>query len=82
MTKPLPRDADELSEVLRFDVLVDERPVTAFLTSQAWQASHGSDGAGDLRSIYQAHRPMIDGAVQRKVRSGARQPVVLRSNDL
>jgi hypothetical protein len=73
--------AGELSGVLRFDVMVDERPVTAFLTSESWQASHG-DANADLRSIYQAHRPLIEQAVQRKVKSGARQPVVLRSNDL
>lgn len=81
MTKPLMQGSEEWSEILRFDVMVDERPVTAFLTSQAWQASHGGD-SDDVRSIYQANRPMIDGAVQRKVKSGARQPVVLRSNDL
>lgn len=69
--------------LLRFTVDVDERQISAFLSERVWQAryAHGVGGES-LTERYRSQRTMIDAAVARRVQSGAREPVVLRSGDL
>lgn len=74
---------DERKGLLRFQVLVGQEPVTAFISSNTWQAGYGpftSDAS--LLDLYRENLLTINAIVSKKVRTGARKPVVLSARDL
>ncbi len=79
---PLP---SESNGVLRFMTPIGSDEVTAFVSESALRARYGSVptvGDNDVASIYGLHQLEINAAVARRIRAGARQPVVLRASDL
>jgi hypothetical protein len=77
------RAFDTTTGMLRFSVPLEHGLVTAYLSQSVWQARHGlAHSDSSFVEIYLANQPMIDAAVVRKVRAGARMPVVLKVADL
>ena len=80
--QPLPAFAEHRG-VLRFTVDVGDRQISAFLSDGVLRARYAPSASGtSLAERYRSHRATIDAAVARRVQSGARVPVVLRSGDL
>ncbi|MBY0469205.1 MAG: DUF1488 domain-containing protein [Burkholderiaceae bacterium] len=70
--------------VLRFDADVGLQTVTAFISHAALSARYGGidESSDDMRSIVSEHRSEIAAAIARRVKAGARLPVVLLASDL
>lgn len=74
---------DQHGGILRFRVPVGQKEITAFITDSTWHShSQWSDSANDLGEFYEQHQGEIDRVVERKVRAGARAPVVVKAGDL
>jgi hypothetical protein len=74
---------DRHTGILRFFVRVGERSVTAFLSESTWQTlPEWQETVADLGEFYEQNRGEIDRVVARKVKAGARSPVVVRAGDL
>lgn len=74
----------EPNGVLRFNTPIGSDQVTAFVSESSLRARYGGvpAAADDLQSMYSLHQLEINAAVARRIRAGARQPVVLRASDL
>lgn len=69
--------------VLQFTADIGSESVTAFISHAALCARYGGlDASADMRTLISKHRSEIDAAVARRIRCGARQPVILRASDL
>ena len=73
----------EPNGVLCFNTPIGTDQVTAFVSETSLRARYGvPTAADDLESMYCLHQLEINAAVARRIRAGARQPVVLRASDL
>jgi hypothetical protein len=73
----------ERDDILRFIVAVDADRVTAFISTATCQSHRAwPDGQQTLSHFYQEHSGLLDAIVTRKVRAGARHPVVVMAGDL
>ena len=74
----------EPNGVLCFNTPIGSDQVIAFVSESSLRARYGALAlAGDnLQSMYSLHELEINAAVARRIRAGARQPVVLRASDL
>lgn len=74
----------EPNGVLCFHTPIGSDQVTAFVSESSLRARYGAVPAADddLASMYSLHQLEINAAVARRIRAGARQPVVLRASDL
>jgi hypothetical protein len=70
--------------VLCFDAPIGGDQVTAFVSESSLRARYGSLAVAcdDVAQMYQLHQCEIVAAVVRRIRAGAREPVVLRVSDL
>jgi hypothetical protein len=70
--------------VLCFDAPIGTDQVTAFVSESSLRARYGSLALAcdDVAQMYQLQQCEIVAAVVRRIRAGARQPVVLRVSDL
>jgi hypothetical protein len=70
--------------VLCFDALIGTDQVTAFVSESSLRARFGGVAVAcdDVAQMYQQHQCEIVAAVVRRIRAGAREPVVLRVSDL
>lgn len=70
--------------VLCFDAPIGTDQVTAFVSESSLRARYGSlaIACDDVAQMYQLHQCEIVAAVVRRIKAGARQPVVLRVSDL
>lgn len=81
-TNPDDANPAQRGGLLRFTVDCGSARVTAFMSEQVSRVHFGAEPGGSLVELYRANQPVIDDAVVRKARSGVRQPVVLRAQDL
>ncbi len=74
----------ELNGVLCFNTPIGSDQVTAFVSESSLRARYGGarTDEDDVESMYWLHEGEISAAVARRIRAGARQPVVLRASDL
>jgi hypothetical protein len=74
----------EPNGVLCFNTPIGSDQVTAFVSESSLRARYGGVPAdeNDVESMYWLHEGEINAAVARRIRAGARQPVVLRASDL
>lgn len=72
------------TDALRFWVLLPDQSVMGASLSRHVLMQHfqGHADGSDALPIYAAHRAVIDAAVARRAAAGAREPVMLRENDL
>jgi hypothetical protein len=70
--------------VLCFDAPIGSDQVTAFVSESSLRARYGSLAVAcdDVAQMYRQHQCEIVAAVVRRIRAGAREPVVLRVSDL
>ena len=78
------RPQHEPNGVLCFDAPIGTDQVTAFVCESSLRARYGSPGVAcdDVAQMYQQHQCEIVAAVVRRIKAGAREPVVLRVSDL
>jgi hypothetical protein len=78
------RPQHEPNGVLCFDAPMGTDQVTAFVSESSLRARYGGLAAAcdDVAQMYQLHQCEIVAAVVRRIKAGARQPVVLRVSDL
>ncbi len=75
--------SEDSADILRFVVPVGDGQVTAFVSTSTCQSHHEwQEGQQTLGHFYQDHRRQFDSIVVRKVRDGARHPVVVMAGDL
>ena len=80
---PTTAQQHEPNGVLCFNTPIGTDQVTAFVSVSSLRARYGVPAAADdLESMYCLHQLEINAAVARRIRAGARQPVVLRASDL
>ncbi len=81
---PTTAQQHEPNGVLCFNTPIGTDQVTAFVSESSLRARYGGLAAAcdDLESMYCLHQLEINAAVARRIRAGARQPVVLRASDL
>ena len=80
---PTTAQQHEPNGVLCFNTPIGTDQVTAFVSETSLRARYGVPAADDdLESMYCLHQLEINAAVARRIRAGARQPVVLRASDL
>jgi len=81
---PTTAQQHEPNGVLCFNTPIGTDQVTAFVSVSSLRARYGGLAAAcdDLESMYCLHQLEINAAVARRIRAGARQPVVLRASDL
>jgi hypothetical protein len=78
-----PSRSEDGADILRFVVPTGDGQVTAFISTSTCQSHHEwQDGQQTLGRFYQDHRRQFEGIVVRKVRAGARHPVVVMAGDL
>ena len=81
---PTTAQQHEPNGVLCFNTPIGTDQVTAFVYESSLRARYGGLAAAcdDRESMYCLHQLEINAAVARRIRAGARQPVVLRASDL
>ena len=70
--------------VLCFNTPIGSDRVIAFVSESSLRARYGAvaPACDDLEAMYALHQLELNAAVARRIRAGARQPVVLRASDL
>ena len=75
--------AEDSADILRFVVPVGDGQVTAFVSTSTCQShQEWPDSEQSLDRFVEDHRRQFDAIVARKVRAGARHPVVVMAGDL
>jgi hypothetical protein len=78
-----PSRSEDSTDILRFVVPTGDGQVTAFISTSTCQSHRAwQEGQQTLGRFYQDHRGQLDAIVVRKVRAGARLPVVVMASDL